>query len=644
MEERKQKRQQRKNMRKQRRQQAKQARQQKRKQKREQNRQQRRGLWKWLKQITAKQRQQMKQCKFASPIFRSICKFFGGHTARQLHSAAAAVQTISLPESFCSRGDQTEFRNLSIFYTPVYVLDRTTELLCTLKGLLWRFSLEEHEAHLIGTHLNGAAEFKSSSADAFIGIRQAVIAFGKIELSSPGTSGVLMRSTDAVASKIEKYKPADMTLKAADLEGSVDIFDCFFLKDLTITGASIVLAKDARQNCMASSESASLGSTAVSSGSSKLGFAANLALEGAVDIFQCVVLVNLFIDTQAVTFETDNSLDAGCVMTMQEATINAVNEGALAKATLRRVKLTGAVDIFGCSFLKSLIVQQGSIAVIKQPMADGSKRSDCLMSLSGTAAIESTAGSSKMTFQSVDLEGSLDIFHCIFLQDVTITGAIIVLHELDCTAIATNGALFGSAAVSSGSSKVRLTNVVLKGEVDILECVVLKDVFVSGGVGVKDADTDCVFHADSASINAVDEYSSPRVLASSSLRLEGPVNIFHCTVLTGDVTITGGSISWKPDDETASGCVITGHEDASIEFILEDSSLQFRNVRLSGSIDFGSCGYFQDVNITGLTLQRTAHATYSCTVSGSKASITATGDKSRLNRCDCRVTSLSKSA
>ena len=631
-EERKQKQQQRKNMRKQRRQQAKQARQQKRKQKREQNRQRRQGLWKWLKRITAKQRQQMKQCKFASPIFRGICKFLQGHVVEAGKS---------LPESFCSRGDQTEWSGLAAFLAPAYVIDRTTELRCNLIGLLWEFVLKEHEAHLIGTRFVGFASFKtpfmSRIADASIGIWNAVIASGKIELSSPGTSRVLMRNTDAVASPTDILAPAQIILQAAvDLEGSLDIFDCFFLKDLTFTGAKLALArfKAARPDCMALSDSASLGATAVSSGSSKVGFAANLELEGAVDILQCVVLANvIIIDTQAVTFETDNSLDAGCVMTMQQATINAANEGLLAEATLRRVKLTGDVDIFGCSLLKSLMVQQGSIAVIKHSMTDGSKGSDCSMSLSGTAAIESTAGSSKMTFQSVDLEGSLDIFHCIFLQDLTITGAIIiVLHELDCTAIATNGALFGSAAVSSGSSKVRLTNVELKGEVDILECVVLKDVFVSGGVGVKDADTDCVFHADSASINAVDEYSSPRVFASSSLRLEGPVNIFNCTVLTGDVTITGGSISWKPDDETASGCVITGHEDASIEF-LEESSLRFQNVRLSGSIDFGSCGYFQDVTITGLITLRptTAHATYSCTVSGSKASITATGDKSRLD-------------
>ena len=75
-------------------------------------------------------------------------------------------------------------------------------------------------------------------------------------------------------------------------------------------------------------------------------------------------------------------------------------------------------------------------------------------------------------------------------------------------------------------------------------------------------------------------------------------------------------------DGTASGCVITGQNDATIEF-LEGSGLQFRNVMLRGSINFGKCGFFRDVSITDLTLQRTPHETYECTVKGSKASINA---------------------
>ena len=64
-------------------------------------------------------------------------------------------------------------------------------------------------------------------------------------------------------------------------------------------------------------------------------------------------------------------------------------------------------------------------------------------------------------------------------------------------------------------------NLVLKGAVDILECIVLKDMFISQEVRVEtlgleeDADADCVFCADSVSASATDEHLRPHVLTSS---------------------------------------------------------------------------------------------------------------------------------
>ena len=155
--ERQQKRWQRKNMRKQRRQQ--QARQQKRKQKRKQKRQQRKGLWKWLKHVIAKQKQQMKQCSFASRFLRDVCKSLSS-TAQQIWEMGDDVRAKvkrSPPESFCSRGSQVEFAKMHV----VYKLVRTTELRCILKsgivslGFPWKFVREEHEAHLSGTCFDG---------------------------------------------------------------------------------------------------------------------------------------------------------------------------------------------------------------------------------------------------------------------------------------------------------------------------------------------------------------------------------------------------------------------------------------------------------------------------------------------------------
>ena len=397
-----------------------------------------------------------------------------------------------------------------------------------------------------------------------------------------------------------------MLFPAVKLTGRVNIYGCIELQDLQIRTGTLTVKQDASPEspCVVNGVDASIAFA------SDFQFPA-VKLEGAVEISDCVVFRDLTITSGSITVKKDLSETGDCVIEADDASVELTSRLTFPSTSIR---LEGTLEITGCIRLQDILITPGGITFSN----DASGNTGCVVHAHDNVSLELTSDNSRVSFFSATLDGTIDIPECVILQDLTIAaGSVELKRDASAKFLCVVSGKDASVAVNS---QLVLPSVKLEGTVDIVGCVILQELAIAGSLTLKKDPTStfrCLVTGTNASIALTSQ------VKFRSVQFDGIIVISGCDILQ-DLSIRQGEVTLMSSNI---GCEVLG-QGAVIEFT---RSFRVQNLRLSGGIDFTSCGSFYNLKITRVTFTKGGAGNYGCVVEGEDASVVALPDTSRVD-------------
>ena len=437
-----------------------------------------------------------------------------------------------------------------------------------------------------------------------VGFQELTITEGSIHIEPAQSDCVIHGNGATVAFATDTSQL--MLFPAVKLTGRVNIHGCIELQDLQIRTGTLTVKQDASPEspCLVNGVDASIAFA------SDFQFPA-VKLEGAVEISDCVVFRDLTITSGSITVKNDLSETGDCVIEADDASVELISRLTFPSTSIR---LEGTLEITGCIRLQDILITPGGITFSN----DASGNTGCVVHAHDDVSFKFTSDNSRVSFFSATLDGMIDIPECVILQDLTIDAGSVELKRDESAKFLC--VVSGKNASVAINSQLVLASVKLEGTVDIVGCVILQELAIAGSLTLKKDPTStfrCLVTGTNASIALTSQ------VKFRSVQFDGIIVISGCDILQ-DLSIRQGEVTLMSSN---TGCEVLG-QGAVIEFT---RSFHVQSLRLSGGIEFTSCGSFYNLKITRVTFTKGGAGNYGCVVEGEDASVVALPDTSRVD-------------